>query len=369
MRLSYLYFGYTTVIDLSAANSELIETLRSEPLRPDIHTCSDGLALANGFRMAEDDPETRLDNDDNWLYDRYPNQEVPERYDLAAHSPTATVRRIVDRGGICVKTYFENGFGGTAEVTWDMPSVEIIRDVVAAGHEHGVPVLIHANSYASQLFATQAGVDIVAHGMWHWGDVMDFLEVDELPETHRALLIEIAQRQIGYQPTIGVLASQRALFDTGFLADPLLAHSLPGEHIDWLESAAGRWHRNALVAMFSSVLGGKDDHELYVLFDRFANKAKTVTRVLAEHDARLLFGTDRDERLTTFPSLMTKRMEFHASIESRGLCSSTRRLARLPTSIDPISRSRWNARALSRVADSKILRRETPASSHASISR
>lgn len=289
---SYLYFGFTSVVDLSVTDPDLIASLRAAPLGPSIFTCSEGLSLANGFRMSEDDPETRLDDYDNWLYDSYRPQVVPDRFDLSAHTPEAVVGRIVGSGGICVKTYYENGFGGTAPVTWDMPTVEIVRDVVAAAHEHSVPVLIHANSYESQRFAVDAGVDVIAHGMWHWGDVTDFLDVDELPETHRRLLEEIAARGIGYQPTIQVLASQRALFDTGYLDDRELRHVLPAVYIAWLQSPQGRWHRDALVEMFPEVLGGKDDHELYTLFDRFADKTKTITRVLAAHDARLLFGTD-----------------------------------------------------------------------------
>jgi imidazolonepropionase-like amidohydrolase len=289
---SYLYFGYTTVVDLSAEDPRLIESLRAAPNHPDIRTCGSGLPLANGFRMSEDPPESRFDDHANWLYDRYQAQEVPPRYDLAEHSPEAVVGKALAEGGICVKTYYENGFGGTTPVTWDMPSVTIIRDVVEAAHRQGIPVLVHANSYASHRFAAEAGVDIIAHGMWHWGDVADFLEVDELPATHHDLLVDIAARRIGYQPTIQVLMSQRALFDTGYLDDRELRHALPAAHLEWLRSPQGAWHREWLVAQFSDVLGAKGDHQLYALFDRFARKTETVTRLLAGHGARLLFGTD-----------------------------------------------------------------------------
>jgi imidazolonepropionase-like amidohydrolase len=48
-----------------------------------------------------------------------------------------------------------------------VPKLETIRAVVKAAHAAGMPVLMHANSDEAQEFGLDAGVDIMAHGMWN----------------------------------------------------------------------------------------------------------------------------------------------------------------------------------------------------------
>jgi hypothetical protein len=46
---SYLYFGYTTVIDLAVVKREILDDFRRAPLHPDLYDCGPSLPVANGY--------------------------------------------------------------------------------------------------------------------------------------------------------------------------------------------------------------------------------------------------------------------------------------------------------------------------------
>lgn len=67
---SYLYYGYTTVVDLGVAvDHERLEDFRRSPLHPDLYGCGDALVLANGYPMAFWPPATRFKLFPNFIYD------------------------------------------------------------------------------------------------------------------------------------------------------------------------------------------------------------------------------------------------------------------------------------------------------------
>jgi hypothetical protein len=45
---SYLYFGYTTLVDLAAVDRRVLDDLRQAPLHPDLYDCGQSLPFANG---------------------------------------------------------------------------------------------------------------------------------------------------------------------------------------------------------------------------------------------------------------------------------------------------------------------------------
>jgi hypothetical protein len=47
-----------------------------------------------------------------------------------AHTPRAAVERILKGGGICVKTFFERGFGRDRNL--QVPSADLMKEIVAA---------------------------------------------------------------------------------------------------------------------------------------------------------------------------------------------------------------------------------------------
>ena len=50
---SYLYFGYTTVVDTNRHSPRILEQIQNAPVKPHILTCGEQLEVMNGFMMAE----------------------------------------------------------------------------------------------------------------------------------------------------------------------------------------------------------------------------------------------------------------------------------------------------------------------------
>jgi imidazolonepropionase-like amidohydrolase len=178
-------------------------------------------------------------------------------------------------GAICVKSYRESGFGDQ-EGRLPVPTVEMMRAVVAAAHARGMPVFLHANSKVAQEFALEAGVDVIAHGMWN-GHRSTAAVLDKGVEP---ILQEIVKRGIGYQPTAQVIRGLGAELDDQFFADPLLSRVYPPQLIAWYRSPEGGWFRKELGDTTPDVFG------------RVGASGDSVTGYLARNHARLLFGTD-----------------------------------------------------------------------------
>lgn len=143
-------------------------------------------------------------------------------------------------GAICVKTFFERGFGGVHDLP--VPQLMTIRSLVRAAHAAGLPVLMHANSDEAQTFALDTGVDISAHGLWN---------LEKRPTTPGALspsmkviLDRVISNKVGWQPTIQVLYGLQDLSRPAFLSDPMLARVLPHGLIERYGTSEGQWFHN-----------------------------------------------------------------------------------------------------------------------------
>ena len=144
--------------------------------------------------------------------------------------------------------------------------------------------MMHANSLEAQKFAVDGDVDVIAHGMWNWGDLGN---QSELPVEIRSLLDRIADNRIGYQPTIQVMGGLRAYFDPQYLAMATIPKVIPAEMLEWFNSAQGKWFKKEISeddAPDAAVLEGFDGGPL--------RRVRQVVGYLASKDANFLFGTD-----------------------------------------------------------------------------
>jgi hypothetical protein len=78
----------------------------------------------------------------------------------------------------------------------------VLADVRKAATQARLVLMMHANSFEAQRFAVDGDVDVVAHGLWNWGDLG---QQTELPVEITRLLDLVVQKKIGYQPTIQVM--------------------------------------------------------------------------------------------------------------------------------------------------------------------
>jgi imidazolonepropionase-like amidohydrolase len=280
---SYLYFGYTTLVDLVAPFPQELDNFRHAPLHPDLYGCNPSMPLANGYPMVYAPPDVRFKLFPNFIYD--PNQAatIPAEYKPEEHTPAADVARVKAAGGICVKTFFERGFDPAHH---DLPVItpEMMVQTRQAATANGLVLMIHANSFEAQKFAVEGNADVIAHGLWNWGE---FDRSQELPDEIKSLLDQIVEKRIGYQATIQVLYGLEAYFDPEYLKNPAVAKVIPKEMLDWFESPEGKWFGKEL---------NDDNAPAAVVAQHFEQgplrRVREVVAYLASKNANFLFGTD-----------------------------------------------------------------------------
>jgi imidazolonepropionase-like amidohydrolase len=301
---SYLYFGFTTLVDLNATPKS-IAAWNAHKLRPDTYFCG-GVPVMDGYPTRSRPKPDRYDAMPYFLVEPEDLKDLPANIDAAAHTAEAVVARMKADGAICVKTYFERGFG--AHRDWRVPHLKTIQDLVRAAHAAGLPVLLHANSYDAQAFGIQAGTDVFAHGLWNWSEPDD---VTVPTPKITAVLQAVIDAKRGYQPTIEVLYGIRNVFDDQFLGEPMLSRALPMSLIEWYKSPEGQWYHDRLAKMIEESSGHPSDIE------RFIARVNHVVAFLAAHDAHFSFGSDTPSDATyANPPGLNGWLEMHRLIDA-----------------------------------------------------
>jgi imidazolonepropionase-like amidohydrolase len=304
---SYLYFGVTTLIDLISTPEDMARW-KSHDTVPDTWFCG-GAALMDGYPMNYLPKPQRYARMPYMIVEPQGATPLPPDVDSAAHTPQAVVARMKSDGAICVKTFFERGFGGVHDLP--VPRPETIRSLVSAAHAAGLPVLMHANSAEAQTFGLDTGVDILAHGLWN---ADESAAPGELTPAVKSILDRVVTAQVGWQPTLQVLHGLEDLFNTGFLSDPALARVLPRSLIDWYGTREGQWFRDVVAADIPGTdPGAALRRGLAVPIGRGA----AATGYLAKHGAQLLFGTDTPSAPTyANPPGLNAWLEIHRLVEA-----------------------------------------------------
>lgn len=277
---SHLYFGFTTVVDLNSPNAAAMRRWSDAAVRPDVHFCG-GAPVMNGFPMNTVPEAFRFNVYEYFLYDDAQADRIPDSIDAAKHTPEAIVARMSADGALCVKVHYEPGNLQVGQ-SLATPSLEIIRAVVAAAHEHGMPVVIHANTKDAQVFAVRSGADIITHTM---GNALP-LGRETLDDDVLEILRTVVSLGIGYQPTMqAVLYGNLALFDERYLQDPRVEHIVPPGLLAWFATPEGGWFRDQILARNDGAIPPVPILTAVRSYDR-------IVRYLAESHARLLFGSD-----------------------------------------------------------------------------
>jgi imidazolonepropionase-like amidohydrolase len=278
---SYLYYGYTTLIDLITVYPQVLNDFRHEPLHPDLYDCNPSMPFANGYPMSFGPPEVRFKLMPNFIYDPKQAASIPPEYTPEEHTPAVDVARVKSAGGICVKTFFERGFGPK-----HLPVMEpeVLSEIRKAATANSLVLMIHANGFEAQKFAVDGDVDVIVHGMWNWGDLD---KSAELPAAIKQVLDRIVEKKIGYQPTIQVLHGELAYFEPDYLGTKVHAKVVPKEMLAWFETPEGKWFGRELNPGGMPDAAFVQDHEQTVL-----RRVRQVVEYLAGKDANFLFGTD-----------------------------------------------------------------------------
>tara|TARA_R110002073_G_scaffold4213_1_gene27939 strand:+ start:76012 stop:77751 length:1740 start_codon:yes stop_codon:yes gene_type:complete len=302
---SFLYYGYTTLIDVNNYAPNVINDLLNAPIRPDIFTCGNQVQIMNDFMMEMEQytVEDRLKSP--FLYDKYnKNIHIPETVDLEAHTPKSILAAIKRDEGLCVKTLYEDISSGFPQ-SWELPSLELLNDLVKAAHQEGMPVIMHAPSYNGQRFALEAGVDIIAHTMWNWYDTPEqFLDL-KFTQDHKNLLLKIANSGVGYQPTFRAIYGEVDLLEGQFYNDSTLEKIFPKSYLAWLKTEEGNWGKEKIVqrgklvkainpTLYKSIRSNfNSDEEMFKGIQKMLKtRMNQVIKLLADNHAKLLLATD-----------------------------------------------------------------------------
>ncbi len=280
---SYLFHGFTTVIDLNVVDQAAMDRFDAAPLRPDRFDCDGALALANGYPMVFLPPMFRFSVYRNFVVDP-DGAPPPSGYAAEAHSPESAASRVAEAGGICTKSFWEDGFGDAK--IWPTPSASLLGEVVKASRARGLTATVHANAREAWSAALDAGPDVLVHGMWNW----DGVQAEEgLPSAVRATLDRAIEAGVGVMPTMRVIAGLQAMFTPDFLEAPDLRAVLPEALIDWYRSEDGRWFAES---MRNDDFGGAPDAVVRQGLGRPLGQGARVTGYLASNGGTILFGSD-----------------------------------------------------------------------------
>ena len=300
---SYLYFGFTSVVDL-IADSQTVGRWNSLDVRPHAYFAT-GAPIMDGYptqRVPRPERYTRLPT---FLFDPTRPAQFPEGMNPADHSPAAVVERIAADGARAVKTFHEDGFGDAHDIP--VPPRDVLEALRDAARRHRLPVLLHANSESAQAAGVAAGVDGIAHGLWTW----DGPDAPELTASVRSVLDGIVAQQIAWMPTVQVLYGERDLFDPGFLNRDDVRAAVPRDVRRWHASEAGQWLTEEMrefphVARLEAS-GRWQDIDAEPI--RHVLQALTY---LSSRGARLLFGSDTPSAPTyANPAGLNGRLEMN----------------------------------------------------------
>lgn len=303
---SYLYHGFTCLVDVNNYAPELVNEIKKSPLHPDIFTCGNQVQVMNDFEMEmeESSPESRYQS--NFLYDKY-NKEIAfaDSINLTEHTPEKIISKIKMQHGIGVKLVYEDEASGLI-VTWEKPSLGVISDLVLEAKKINLPLLIHAPSLEGHQVGVNSGVEIFAHGLWNWTDNFEeeFNNL-ELSEEHKNVLLQIAQKQLGYQLTIRTIRGEEDLIIGKFSDDKNLEHVYPRDYLDILKTQEGEWGHNKIIgrgdflkrtnpSFYNAMRSNhSEDIEMWLaVYKLYKSRLDSVAMFLSEHNANFIFGSD-----------------------------------------------------------------------------
>lgn len=278
---SLLYYGVTQILDPNPGTAW--SKFESTPQHPDYFRC-EVITSLNTF------PAVELPTNVAKIIYPYlviePSSE-PESSRKAAyyeHSPEAVVERIAESGAKCVKLYFENGYGDASQ--WPLLREETIARIRSAAKLHGLPILAHANAVDMYEEALRNDVDVIAHGLWNWGEDN---AATGLPNSVTTVLDEIHKQRIGFMPTHRIIAGLGELMIPRTLDNPEYSKVTPNRLLAWYRTPEAQWFKNEVIADF----GGLQPEQIAAIFEHgTSSRGSRSLLYLSQLAHPLLLGSD-----------------------------------------------------------------------------
>jgi imidazolonepropionase-like amidohydrolase len=252
---SYLYFGVTQLLDLAQFASGT-KAFESQPVKPDLFHCG-AMVTLDGYPTAMIPQPVRYQAFPDWVYEPANAKEhpLPAGAKEAEHTPEAVIEHLVQGGARCIKIFIEDGFGPRSD--WPMMSKETLARIRTETRKRGMLLVAHANALDMQQIALDVGVDVLAHGLWNWG------ESDGQPDMPAPIaehLRKLHAQGIGYQATLRVLPGTADMFREDTLKDPTYAKVVPASVLAWYSTEPGQWFKKIMREGADSSVDAKIAH-------------------------------------------------------------------------------------------------------------
>jgi len=274
---SYLYFGYTTLIDLGTAKPKRLYQFNKAKIKPELYYVGGGAVIGNGYGLTNWNDEKP-----NFIYKENEDHPISDKYLEENHTPEMVVKRIKESGAIAVKTYYEPGFDPT-QPKFPTPSIELLNKLKEETHKNNLVLVAHGNSIEAHRFLGNAKVDIIAHGLWNWENYrLD--SNNTIPEEVTKVLDTEIKNKTYYIPTLQVINGLKSLTNVEFLNNPELKNVLPKTLINYYKENAD--------AMYLNVFGNAPKSIISNNFERISKQGKASLKYLNDKNGMFLFGTD-----------------------------------------------------------------------------
>jgi imidazolonepropionase-like amidohydrolase len=327
MPKSYLYYGFTTLIELGPDYA--VEKVSASPVHPDIYHCDNPLTLANGYGMTFDEGDERYEDHPNFLYDERQRNDIPKKYKPQNHTPKAVVKRVAKNGGSLIKVHYEDGFGGIFQ--WPTPTEKMIKEVVKEAKTYNLPVVLHANSLKGYQFGLKTNVDILAHGLWHWGN---YDNSDTLPKEIIAVLDSLIAADKRFMPTMQVIYGEKEALKGNFTANDELKNTVPKLLFDWYHTPQAAWYLEELNELYDSnatLISVKFNIPIeevgtnkLKIIEIYKTQIDATVQYLSKNNAKIIFGSD-----TPSSPSMTNPVGYNGYLEIHNLYNNGLSLKKL----------------------------------------
>jgi hypothetical protein len=129
-------------------------------------------------------------------------------------------------------------------------------------------------------------VDVIAHGTWNW---LDDDNKPGVPEELASQLREVHRKNIGFQPTLQVIAGLGAQFDPATLEDPLYAKVVPPTVLAWYGTEDGKFFKNMEKGFWPK---GMSEAQILDTYRRIGDQGARALKYLYDLGHPLLLGSD-----------------------------------------------------------------------------
>ncbi|WP_299272611.1 amidohydrolase family protein [uncultured Psychroserpens sp.] len=282
---NYLYFGFTTLIDLDLKERTKKQFYQAN-VRPNLFSSGRGVRYFDGYGHSLFPKPLRYKIFPKWIYDYSQLKTLPKDIDLNRYSIETVIEESIDEGAIAIKTYYEKGFGGA--FNWPVPSDSLLSRLVSKSHRYNLPVLLHATSYEAYEAGLRNNIDVFAHGLWHWNaNKLD----SKPPKTLSSLYKRIANANKYIQSTSRVILGEYDTYKWSLANNTNIVHVYNKEILKFLKDSEGRWSQLELESLYESKK--PDDtvpNEVY--FEAMNSRVANSIKLAHQLGVKLILGSD-----------------------------------------------------------------------------